>query len=694
MAKLLNMMLGSASPFATSTQNDTINDTSGSHSTHNDTSGSIILTQNTPKLTPVSIPSPIPTVTDSPQLAPRELFPGDSTGSEHSESLVTAEDRKLAGEVSGLIHINNDPVTDRTATTEADKEDPPNPSAPVIDQGTTSKSCKGDNCDAPDSSQMLKCKECNGLFHYSCTGLPRYFVYILVHKKRAFSCSKCYDVPDDFMPDFVKHAGETLNEADQSPNISHLITTLEKSLLDGMSSRLAEFERTTVAAINTDKTEAASSIIASKKEEIKSLNASKSRTERDLHDARKLIDIQEKSLTELRKEVEEFKDLQRQHIGLKLVLDEEQAKSLAEKEAVEQASAKTIQELVDRHDAKLVSFTELKTQLGRVETELKTYKERCESLQTELLKEKIHNESSSATGTFADVTTEQPEKHTSQQNVSKPDAHTGEKPSAHNEPDIYLLGNSLTSPLRPKELFNPLFTKIHTLGKDKKNLEGALEHLDQCSDIKPKSVILHVVENNISKDQPEEVLKKLNLVVEKAKTKFPAANVFVVEPIGRGDSSYNRNVQAVRDGLSRVVDSDRIVKTDELHTVSEKLFVNDQVHLKGRGIGLLCSAYKRAVYPCHGVSYEPLRREALPDRHVPHRREALPGRNVSYGRNTFPSDRHVSHRREALPERNVSLGRNTFQSGNTRGRARNFGGSSSMETDFFDHMRQYFMNQY
>ena len=341
---------------------------------------------------------------------------------------------------------------------------------------------------------------------------------------------------------------------------------------------------------------------------------------------------------------------------------------MSEKAAIEESSAKTIKELVDQNDKKLVSFTELKTKLESVEADLKLSKEKCESLQTQLLQEKIHNESSSSTDNFADVSAKQKANAQTGEKPSaapKPDIHTGATAQPSTEPDVYLVGNSLTAPLKAKQLFKPLNTKIKTLDNHKKNLEGALEHLDECNNIKPKSVVLQVIENNVSRDQPEEVLKKLNLVVEKARAKFPDARILVVEPIGRGDSTYNRNVQTVRDGLARVVDKDCIIPTGELHHVNDKLFRDDRVHLKGKGIGLLCSAYKRVVYPCHGVPYDPDRREASPDR------------------------QHTSHRRETVPERNAPHWRGSSSHPH---RGSNHAGSH-METDFFNHMRDFFMKR-
>ena len=100
------------------------------------------------------------------------------------------------------------------------------------------------------------------------------------------------------------------------------------------------------------------------------------------------------------------------------------------------------------------------------------------------------------------------------------------------EPDVLVLGNSLTNGFNPGQLFAPFYTRVETL--DNKTLDGTIEFLEGVQDIKPKVVVLHCLENNIGKESGVTVLRKLKSVLSKCNQAFPGVPVMVVEPIGRG----------------------------------------------------------------------------------------------------------------------------------------------------------------
>ena len=662
------MMIGAAvSPFRTSTQMESSPDSSDD---------SIVVEQDlsaipfgtpgvtpvpSPKSSPVGIAEPTP-VTPSPSLTPKSLF-----------AATSADDAKFRGEVSGLEIINKDPVSDTTASNEADKEDPP---------------CKGDNCKASINDNMLKCKECKNSFHYECTKLPAYFLHILVSKKRTFSCWHCYPVPDNLM--------EQYSSSDSQSALSfHHLKNLEKSLMDGLSSKFAAFERSTVAAMSADKWDALSATIKAREEEIKALKVAKSQNERDLSEARKQIVTLEKNLAELEEKrqpptVSSHSDLSRspdeseflaltdqlklikaEYASLKLVHEEDIVKARKEKLEAEMACNQIVDELRLRCDAKLSEYADTEEKLMSLEEELNSYKLKCDLLSSDLLKQKLHNEASNNPDSFTTATasgkhtgdksnTNPRVGHTGEKPSEKSSVHTGEKPSrgTYNNPNVLSVGNSLSKGFDPKKLFAPLYTRVHTLGAGDKNLDGALKFIEK-TDIVPDNVVLHILENDIVNDSKETLRNKLELVKKKCRSKFSNANIFVVEPIGRGSDEYMDKVGDVRKDLELVFSADRIIRTEALHEVSDALFQEDKIHLKHKGTAALCVAYKRAVLPALGVSYvEPQLRD---DTTQPDRRE------------TSIREYRSTHRRNANP----------------RGPKRH--SSSSMEAQFMEHMRAFFM---
>ena len=209
-------------------------------------------------------------------------------------------------------------------------------------------------------------------------------------------------------------------------------------------------------------------------------------------------------------------------------------------------------------------------------------------------------------------------------------------------PDIYLIGNSLTGDMIPGKLFSPKYTKIKTLPN--KNLDGALEFIssDAVVDIKPKTVILHCLENDISKYSGENVLKKMSKVIDKCKSVFPNASVMVVEPIGRGrnEENYNKSATFVRNNLNKYVPEDMIIKTKPLHKYNTDLFSSDQVHLKPAGLSQLIIAYKKHVYPKLGLGeyVEPNKRDgASADGSFADRRTYQRGGNRRRNHDSSPS---------------------------------------------------------
>ena len=227
----------------------------------------------------------------------------------------------------------------------------------------------------------------------------------------------------------------------------------------------------------------------------------------------------------------------------------------------------------------------------------------CKELEAEIASLKSHNDAAQdeTSGEFSTPVTYPGSTHR-RETISNASNASKSTPS---EPDVLLIANSISKGIKPGQIFAPLYTRIEIL--ENKNLDGALEFLEGASNIKPKMVVLHCLENDISKTRSgETVINKAKKVVSKCRQVFgPHVQVMVVEPIGRGTNKeqYERTANHVRVHLSTVVADDMIIKTEPLQALNRKWFADDQVHLKPAGRTQLCIAYKQHVYPKLGKEY-------------------------------------------------------------------------------------------
>ena len=85
----------------------------------------------------------------------------------------------------------------------------------------------------------------------------------------------------------------------------------------------------------------------------------------------------------------------------------------------------------------------------------------------------------------------------------------------------------------------------------------------------------------------------------------------VVEPLSRKLRSpeltraYSAKVKVVRESLPKLIDASCIIKTTQLHYVSDDQFIEDGIHLNEKGLSELCIAYKKTVFPILGIRYTP-----------------------------------------------------------------------------------------
>ena len=302
------------------------------------------------------------------------------------------------------------------------------------------------------------------------------------------------------------------------------------------------------------------------------------------------------------------------------------AKVAAELQSNEQRSA------LNKCDARIET---LSAELEGAESELQEFKAKCEDLSAEIVSLQTHCAAAEDV-TAGEFVTKDRTRSSTQFNASTHRRETfndTQSRGSASEPDVLYIGNSLSKGLTPGKLFAPFYTKVVTL--ENKTLEGATEFLDQAGNIKPKVVVLHCLENNISKESGPTVVRKLKGVISKYQLKFHGTPVMVVDPIGRGrnQEQYDNTAQYVRENLHTVVKKDLIINTDELHEADRKLFASDLTHLKPAGYARLCISLKQQVYPLLGKEYVlPSERQPSTDRRETpstDRRETLSQRPVN-----------------------------------------------------------------
>ena len=143
---------------------------------------------------------------------------------------------------------------------------------------------------------------------------------------------------------------------------------------------------------------------------------------------------------------------------------------------------------------------------------------------------------------------------------------------------------------------------MYELYTSKTYIEGASQFVKNC-DMCPKSIILQVVDNNLTKDGPVKSFEKMERLVEECRRRFDCP-VWVVEPLARvleseeATTTYNMRAEE----MSRLLQSSTHVKLirlpSQLKTASESHFRRDNfglVHLNDRGRAALASAYKKCV---------------------------------------------------------------------------------------------------
>ena len=484
-------------------------------------------------------------------------------------------DKKLAGEVSGLLHMHNSRTSDTTTYGEGHRVD------------TT---CVITGC-ASMSKNFLKCSECKLPVHYECSKLPSYQIFTFTNSQRKFTCENCVNLPSDWHPVPVDTAVPKV-----IPNPVSVDTAVPKDDSDDskpcttatMRNLFHDLERSLVNSVTKIQTENLALKEALMVKEKDTLNKEKAAIERQLGDARKSLSQCEKDKALMVKEKDTLNDtLNKEKAAIERQLgDARESLSQCEKDKAK---------LKEDYTSALQEVELLKENLNAAERILVSEKTSVSNAD-----EKVEKDSDKC----FDKLNDSDKPSDSSDSAKTLPANISDKFKC---PDILLVTNSLGSEINPGQIFAPKFT--HKVVLPHKSIEGAISFVNTC-DIKPKqAVVFHVIENNIANgDKGDDVISKVNELKSAAKNAWAGIDIMFVEPIGRKfkdeqkTDNYVDVANSVRRNLSNVVPPNMIIKTADLHEVRFDTFVQDWVHLKPKGTSLLCKAYKDVVYKCLDIT--------------------------------------------------------------------------------------------
>ena len=482
--------------------------------------------------------------------------------------LEDGTDKKLVGEVDGLLHMHNSRTSDNTAYGEAHRVE---------------NTCKDATCAFSMSKDFLKCSNCKLPIHYECSKLPQYQLYLFVKKTRKFTCEECVDLSSSDWPQVgpqVESTAETSSTAAiaappsaasiSKADITLLFNNLEKNLVDVLHKQSIENQGLR-DVINT--------------KERDTLNKEKSATEKALSQIKRDKDALTRQVDELTKD--------------KVLLQDQ----LKEKATEVEQKAKEVEQLLLVISLRDADMKDYKAMIKDFEDKLSAHGKKPASEQPKnTTQEETQVTANDDSGNIDNTGTASSNTGTASSNGSLSDKFKS--------PDILCITNSLGKDIDAGKIFAPKFTNKQVLSD--KSIEGAISFVNTC-DIQPKdAVVFHVIENSISvtSDNSEQVMDGVGELVTTAKNKWPNINIFLVEPIGRKFKDglktdfYVNTAQVVRQSLSNVVSNDFIIKTPLLHEVKFETFMQDWVHLKPRGMGALCLSYKKVVYKGLGISHD------------------------------------------------------------------------------------------
>lgn len=217
--------------------------------------------------------------------------------------------------------------------------------------------------------------------------------------------------------------------------------------------------------------------------------------------------------------------------------------------------------------------------------------------------------------------------------------------------DFFILGISHVKPITPERLFHGKKCGRFSLGEGKKNLQGALDFIEERRaemDLCTKAVYLHVIDNDIVNREGEDCLEDFRKLVNLCRVTFGHdVLIFTSQVLPRlvrnrngrvsaqATSRYNHVASEINSKL-RNIPGVEPVPQPALRRVNDLIFDQDGVHMSELGLGNYIVGLKKAVQHRLGLApysrqrrypREPRRRQQSP---TPHPRSSSPRRHPAF----------------------------------------------------------------
>ena len=525
-------------------------------------------------------------------------------------------------------------------------------------------------CDNEDSSQMIQCATCKSWLHFTCSALPPYQLYVFTKTQRKFECEMCINVPGDFLSKVKKctadppkaNTGGTPDLSSQRSMLEDVLNnalrSLERNLVTTLTDNKYEIAELRLNAVTNDLSEEKrlkgnlERELAQARRKISELEQKSNQhvpppsaalTEENASLRQSLADCllaKENALGELRKITES----RQQHIDRVEWLERDLARDHARNEADRERLLETERQLLSTQEALRVSkirTQELSDEVLAYKASLAEYSKPTQPSWSSVAQEANRmmpdsrelSADSSTTSPSSSVTSSTMGQHNLTGHKQSSSGGDGQlhnmprtkQPSAtnqatrpqretveHSQPDlrsntkdldVLIIGNSHVSRIDAKKMYQKKTCEVVSL--DNKSINGAVSYVRRCP-LKPKTVILQVLSNDLSRYSVEDCLHNAQSLIDLCRNTFPESTIFMSEPLPRITShpiDYNAKLQQARITMGTLRGCEIIKMDGPLAQMTSEVNSGDGIHLNRRGLGHLVRRYKAALAPSLGHNY-------------------------------------------------------------------------------------------
>ena len=434
------------------------------------------------------------------------------------------------------------------------------------------QSCKGEVNDLG-----IKCTDCKEWYHYSCTLLPPYQLYLYEKSQRKFTCEKCSGVPEGFISrilstsiknetsvtksminiatqteiDHKCNADTQTEETQDADTILKLQSSFENQMISMQMKFVEAIDRITESHDKKTQMEQRIESLCVQKENLeKKLRMSESKNQEKI--ACQMCDEVERELVNCKKETVK---LQSMYADLFLEKESEASKYATEikisKQKLDGANneIKILKNEIKNYDERLnikeASLIEMEKKLADQRSEIVALNNEFIGLKTETLQKLDSIQSSILEESISSAqsinTDEQTIKNTEEPKIKR-ESIPGEKsdPTKRQSKRILMIGTSNTKFISTKYLS---FGKSNVEKVLKYTAEDCLQYLDSINPSESyDGIILHLLGNDIIEATPEDCLNKMEDIVRKIKSKGLCEKIIMSLGLPKRDTMINRKV--------------------------------------------------------------------------------------------------------------------------------------------------------